>query len=46
VRGVGYSNDGLYYVKQVSYRLSRGDFTQSFTLKRDGSGATTPLVMP
>jgi hypothetical protein len=46
VRGVGYSNDGLYYVKQVTYKLSRGEFTQNFTLKRDGSGSTTPVVLP
>ncbi len=46
VRGAGHSYDGLYYVKRVSHKLRRGDYTQSFTLTRDGVGSTTPVVRP
>lgn len=46
VAGAGYSNDGFYYVKQVSHRLSRGEYKQSFTLTREGTGSTTPAVGP
>lgn len=39
VRGAGYMNDGLYYVKQVTHNISPGEYTQSFTLSREGVGA-------
>lgn len=45
VRGTGISYDGIYYVKSVSHRLSRGDYTQSFSLSREGTGALTPMVI-
>jgi hypothetical protein len=46
VRGAGYSYDGLYYVKNVSHRIQRGNYTQQFTLTRDGIGSMTPVVRP
>ena len=42
VRGVGYSFDGLYYVKSVSHSIRRGEYKQSFQLSREGLGATVP----
>jgi hypothetical protein len=49
VRGVGQSYDGTYYVQQVVHnirRLPRGEYKQSFTLKRDGRGAQGTSVVP
>ncbi len=46
LRGAGYRFDGLYYVKSVTHKLSIGDYTQSFTLTRDGVGSVTPVVRP
>jgi hypothetical protein len=46
VRGAGWEYDGLYYVKQVSHRLNRRGYAQSFTLTREGVGATVPVVRP
>jgi hypothetical protein len=46
LRGVGASYDGVYYVKQVTHQIKRGDYKQSFTLSREGRGALTPLVTP
>jgi hypothetical protein len=46
VRGVGYSYDGIYYVKEVSHHIKIGEYTQSFTLSRDGLGSLTPVVPP
>ena len=46
LRGAGFQHDGLYYVKRVSHRISRGEYTQSFTLTREGVGATVPAVQP
>ncbi|MEZ4295093.1 MAG: hypothetical protein R3B70_08945 [Polyangiaceae bacterium] len=46
VRGVGYSFDGLYYVKSVSHSIKRGEYKQSFQLSREGLGATVPAVIP
>lgn len=40
LRGVGYSYDGLYYVKSVTHTLSRGQYKQSFTITREGLGST------
>jgi len=45
VRGAGLSYDGLYYVKGVSHSMSRGTYSQSFTLSREGTGPTLPVVM-
>jgi hypothetical protein len=46
VRGVGFSYDGNYYVKQVTHSIRRGEYKQSFTLTREGLGALTPAVVP
>ncbi|MBD2773371.1 phage late control D family protein [Iningainema tapete] len=46
VRGVGFNYDGIYYVKQVTHRIERGKYKQSFTLTREGRGALTPAVVP
>lgn len=44
LRGVGYSNDGLYYVKSVTHKISRGEYKQSFTITREGIGTTVKRV--
>ncbi len=46
VRGVGYMHDGFYYVKSVSHKIKKGEYSQSFTLAREGLGSTTPVVVP
>jgi hypothetical protein len=46
VAGAGDSYDGMYYVKQVSHTIRRGQYKQSFTLTREGVGTTTPVVVP
>ena len=46
VRGVGVSYDGNYYVKQVTHRIKRGEYKQSFSLSREGHGSLTPMVLP
>lgn len=46
VRGAGTSYDGIYYVRSVSHRISRGGYTQSFSLSREGTGSLTPMVIP
>lgn len=40
LRGVGYSYDGLYYVKNVTHKLARGLYKQGFTITREGLGST------
>ena len=40
LRGVGYSYDGLYYVKSVTHKLKPGEYKQSFTITREGLGST------
>lgn len=44
LRGVGETYDGLYYVKSVSHRISKGHYGQNFTLTREGTGALSPLI--
>lgn len=48
VRGAGDSCDGLYYVKQVQHsidtRPGSWDYTQDFTLTREGTGSTIQEV--
>ena len=44
VRGAGYPYDGLHYVTQVSHELTRGSYTQSFQLSRNGLFPTVPRV--
>jgi hypothetical protein len=46
LRGVGYSYDGLYYVKKVTHHLQTGQYKQKFTLTREGTGSTVPVVVP
>ena len=46
VRGAGTSYDGFYYVRRVTHRLKPGEYRQSFTLSRDGTGALLPVVVP
>jgi hypothetical protein len=46
VRGAGYSNDGLFYVKRVTHSITPGSYRQRFSLTRDGAGSTTPVVVP
>ncbi len=46
LRGAGRSYDGTYYVKSVSHRIDirKGSYKQSFTLTREGFGATSMRV--
>lgn len=44
VRGVGPAFDGLYYVKDVTHKIKRGEYKQSFTLTRNGLVSTVPTV--
>ena len=46
LRGAGWTHDGLWYVQQVTHRIRRGEYTQAFTLTRDGSGSTIAAVQP
>ena len=46
VRGVGQSYDGNYYVQEVTHRIKRGEYKQSFSLRREGRGALLPFVVP
>ena len=46
LRGAGYSNDGIYYVKRVTHNISEGKYRQSFSLTREGMGSISPAVMP
>ena len=44
VRGAGEAFDGLHFVTSVSSSLKRGEFTQSFSLARNGLVSTLPAV--
>jgi hypothetical protein len=44
LRGVGDTHGGLYFVREVTHRIERGKYKQSFTLVREGTGATLPVV--
>jgi hypothetical protein len=46
LRGAGYSYDGLYYVKRVTHNIRNGEYSQRFSLTREGVGAISPVVMP
>jgi hypothetical protein len=46
VRGAGPAFDGLYYVKSVTHSIKRGEYSQSFTLTRNGLLPLTPVVVP
>jgi hypothetical protein len=45
MRGVGNSNDGTYYVKQVVHRINRSSYKLNFTLEREGRGASSKQVV-
>ena len=45
VRGAGWLFDGYYRVKNVTHRIKHAEYTQSFTLERDGLGAFSPVVV-
>ena len=45
VRGASYAHDGEYYVRSVTSNLKRGQFTQSFSLSRDGLEPIMQRVM-
>ena len=44
LRGVGFTYDGLYYVKSVTSKVTRDGFSQKFTATREGTGSTVPVV--
>lgn len=44
VRGAGEAFDGLYYVKDVTHQIKRGEYKQQFTLTRNGLVSTVPRV--
>ncbi|MEA5593277.1 hypothetical protein [Rivularia sp. UHCC 0363] len=44
LRGAGYSYDGLYYVKSVTHKISKGEYKQSFTVTREGTETTVQRV--
>jgi hypothetical protein len=44
VRGAGIAFDGLYYVKEVTHNIKRGEYKQSFTLSRNALVSTVPKV--
>lgn len=46
LRGAGWLADGLYYVQRVTHSIRRGEYTQQFTLTRDGLGSTVRTVTP
>lgn len=44
VRGAGEAFDGLYFVKNVTHNIRRGEYKQDFTLTRNGLVSTVPRV--
>lgn len=44
VRGAGMAFDGLHYVSKVTHNIKRGEYKQSFELKRNGLISTLPVV--
>jgi hypothetical protein len=44
VRGAGEAFDGLHYVSSVTTTMKRGEFSQTFTLARNGLLSTIPAV--
>jgi hypothetical protein len=44
VRGAGPAYDGLHYVYSTTHKIKRGEYKQSFTLKRNGLISSLPLV--
>jgi hypothetical protein len=46
VRGAGRSNDGNWFVTQVTHEIAKDRYVQRFRLGREGSGALLPVVRP
>lgn len=46
VRGAGISYDGLYLVNRVMHSITRGKYTQSFSLSREATVSSVPAVLP
>ena len=46
VRGAGLTHDGFWYVKRVTHAIARGEYTERFSLSREGTGTLTPVVRP
>jgi hypothetical protein len=44
VRGAGIGFDGLHYVQRTTHSMRRGEYKQSFTLKRNAILSNTPVV--
>jgi hypothetical protein len=44
VRGAGDAYDGLYYVRNVTHEIKRGQYKQNFSLSRNGLVSTVPRV--
>jgi hypothetical protein len=44
VRGSGPAFEGLYFVKSVTHKIKRGEFTEDFVLTRNGLLSTVPRV--
>jgi len=44
IRGAGQEYDGTWYVKKVTHKIQRGEYKQSFTLTRGGTGPKTSKV--
>ncbi len=44
VRGAGLAFNGLYYTESVTHNIKRGEYTQSFQLKRNGLISTVSRV--
>ena len=46
LRGVGWSYDGTYYVQSVTHNIKLGEYTQSFTITREGLGSLSQVLPP
>lgn len=46
VRGAGVTYDGNYYVSSVTHNLKRGEYTEDFTLAREGLLPLSNTVIP
>jgi hypothetical protein len=46
VRGAGLTHDGFWYVRRVTHSIARGEYSQKFSLSREGTGTLTPVVRP
>jgi hypothetical protein len=44
VRGAGLGFDGLHYVQKTTHQVKRGEYKQSFTLKRNAIVSNVPVV--